>query len=63
MVDKKEIRFHSTLGKTRLGSPSLRTTVPDGIAQALDLKEKDKLDWVLHTQGEVYSVVLKKGSK
>ena len=35
----------STVGIAKVGTKSLRATVPEGIVAFLDLKEGDKLEW------------------
>lgn len=35
----------STVGIAKLGTKSLRATVPEGVVAYLDLKAGDKLDW------------------
>lgn len=35
----------STVGIAKLGTKSLRATVPEGVVAYLDLKSGDKLDW------------------
>ena len=37
--------LQSTVGVAKIGTKSLRATVPEGIVAFLELKEGDKLDW------------------
>lgn len=37
--------LESTVGIAKLGTKSLRATVPEGIVEFLDIKEGDKLEW------------------
>lgn len=37
--------LQSTVGVAKIGTKSLRATVPEGIVAFLDLKEGEKLDW------------------
>ena len=37
--------LQTTVGVAKVGTKSLRATVPDGIVAFLELQEGDKLDW------------------
>jgi antitoxin component of MazEF toxin-antitoxin module len=63
MAEKKPLRFHTTVGLTRPGSPSLRTTIPDGVVQAIELTDGDGLDWFVKSEGESFIVNVKRGPK
>ena len=55
----------SKVGVARPGSPSLRTSIPQGIVVFLDLKEGDTLEWkMVNTEkGERFTTVHKKKVK
>jgi bifunctional DNA-binding transcriptional regulator/antitoxin component of YhaV-PrlF toxin-antitoxin module len=55
-------RYESSVSSARVGTKSLRTTIPEGIANPLELKRGDKLTWevVLSEKGEIYAAVKKK---
>lgn len=40
----------STVGVAKLGTKSLRATVPEGIAEFLDLQAGDKLEWTMEIE-------------
>jgi hypothetical protein len=53
--------LESTVGTAKVGTKSLRATVPEGIVAFLDVKEGDKLQWKMDIQGnERVAVVAKK---
>ncbi len=50
----------STIGIAKLGTKSLRATVPEGIVAYLDLKAGDKLDWRMEIEKGEKVVKIKK---
>lgn len=51
----------SSVGIAKIGTRSLRTTVPEGIVAFMGIKEGDKLEWKMDIQNnERVSIVLKK---
>lgn len=42
--------LESTVGVAKVGTKSLRATVPEGIVAFLDIKEGDKLQWKMDIQ-------------
>jgi len=54
--------YTSKVSKARPNTISLRTTVPTGVAKAIDLKERDTMEWEVHVeQGRIYVIVTKSG--
>jgi hypothetical protein len=54
--------LQSTIGLAKLGTNSLRATVPEGIVAFLDLSIGDKLEWRMEVDkdtGERYAIVRK----
>jgi len=55
--------LESTVGIAKVGTKSLRATVPEGIVAFLGIKEGDKLEWKMDIQNNVrIAIVRKKGS-
>jgi bifunctional DNA-binding transcriptional regulator/antitoxin component of YhaV-PrlF toxin-antitoxin module len=53
----------SSVGIAKIGTKSLRTTVPEGIVAFMGIKEGDKLEWTMDIQkNERVSIVVKKKS-
>jgi len=53
----------SSVGIAKIGTNSLRTTVPEGIVVFMGIKEGDKLEWKMDIQkNERVSIVVKKKS-
>jgi bifunctional DNA-binding transcriptional regulator/antitoxin component of YhaV-PrlF toxin-antitoxin module len=53
----------SSVGIAKIGTRSLRTTVPEGIVAFMGIKEGDKLEWKMDIQNnERVSIVLKQKS-
>ena len=50
-----------TLG--RVGSPSIRTTIPEGVVSALKLKAGDEIEWEIEMSHGALVAVIKKGRK
>lgn len=50
----------STVGIAKLGTKSLRATVPEGVVAYLDLKAGDKLDWRMEIENGEKVVKIKK---
>lgn len=50
--------LESTVGIAKKGTNSLRTTIPEGIVEYLNLQAGDKIDWTMETvKGKRASVV------
>lgn len=52
--------LESTVGIAKVGTKSLRATVPEGIVAFLGIKEGDKLQWTMEIQNDVRIAVVKK---
>ena len=53
--------LESTVGIAKVGTKSLRTTVPEGIVAFLGIKERDKLEWKMDVKdSERLAIVIKK---
>jgi hypothetical protein len=50
----------STVGIAKLGTKSLRATVPEGVVAYLDLEAGDKLDWRMEIEDGEKVVKIKK---
>lgn len=50
----------STVGIAKLGTKSLRATVPEGVVAYFDLKAGDKLEWNMEIEGGEKVVKIKK---
>lgn len=48
----------TTLSKANDKSYSLRTTVPKGIVNQMDLKEGDSILWVLKPNGNKFTIII-----
>jgi hypothetical protein len=57
----KPMSLDSTVGIAKLGTKSLRATVPEGIVAYLELKAGDKLEWRMSSNedGERITIVRK----
>ncbi len=53
----------STLGIAKIGTKSLRTTVPEGIVAYLVLEAGDKLEWKMGMEGIERVVIIHKARK
>ena len=63
MVEKKRVVLSTKVSIAREGSPSVRTTIPFVIAQALALEDGSYLDWVFEPEGDSFSVSVEKSAK
>jgi bifunctional DNA-binding transcriptional regulator/antitoxin component of YhaV-PrlF toxin-antitoxin module len=52
--------LESTVGVAKVGTKSLRATVPEGIVAFLEIKEGDKLQWKMDTKDNDRIVIVKK---
>jgi bifunctional DNA-binding transcriptional regulator/antitoxin component of YhaV-PrlF toxin-antitoxin module len=53
--------LESTVGVAKVGTNSVRTTVPEGITEFLEIKAGDKLDWKMGmNNSERAAIVTKK---
>lgn len=52
--------LESTVGIAKVGTKSLRATVPEGIVAFLGIKEGDKLQWTMEIQNNARIAVVKK---
>jgi bifunctional DNA-binding transcriptional regulator/antitoxin component of YhaV-PrlF toxin-antitoxin module len=53
--------LESTVGVAKVGTNSVRTTVPEGITEFLEIKAGDKLDWKMGmSNSERAAIVTKK---
>lgn len=52
--------LESTVGIAKVGTKSLRATVPEGIVAFLGIKEGDKLEWKMDIQKNERVAVVKK---
>jgi hypothetical protein len=52
--------LESTVGIAKIGTKSLRATIPEGIVAFLELTEGDKLDWKMETQSDERVVIVRK---
>jgi hypothetical protein len=52
--------LESTVGVAKVGTNSVRTTVPEGITEFLEIRAGDKLDWKMEVQGTDRIAVVKK---
>jgi bifunctional DNA-binding transcriptional regulator/antitoxin component of YhaV-PrlF toxin-antitoxin module len=52
--------LESTVGIAKVGTKSLRATVPEGIVAFLEIKEGDKLEWKMEFQDKERVAVVKK---
>lgn len=48
------------VASAKKGTKSLKTTVPEGIAEFLELSDKDQLEWKMQFQDEQRIVLVKK---
>jgi hypothetical protein len=55
--------LESTVGVAKIGTKSLRATVPEGIVAFLDVKEGDKLQWKMDMKNNERVAIVSKGSK
>jgi hypothetical protein len=55
--------LESTVGVAKVGTNSVRTTVPEGITEFLEVKAGDKLDWKMEVQDNDRIAVVKKARK
>jgi bifunctional DNA-binding transcriptional regulator/antitoxin component of YhaV-PrlF toxin-antitoxin module len=54
------VSLESTVGVAKVGTKSLRATVPEGIVAFLGIKEGDKLEWKMDVQKNQSLVLVKK---
>jgi bifunctional DNA-binding transcriptional regulator/antitoxin component of YhaV-PrlF toxin-antitoxin module len=50
----------SSVGIAKIGTRSLRTTVPEGIVAFMGIKERDKLEWTMDVQNNQRVSIVKK---
>jgi hypothetical protein len=62
MAEKKKVVLSTKVSVAREGSPSVRTTIPFVIAQALALEDGSYMDWVFEPEGDSFSVSVRKNS-
>ena len=53
-------RFTSTVSKARLGTASLKTTVPTAITKMLGLQEGDVLNWDVEAKKNKFLITVQK---
>jgi len=53
----------SSVGIAKIGTKSLRTTVPEGIVAFMGIKEGDKLEWRMDIQDATRAAIVKKESQ
>jgi len=54
--------LESTVGVAKVGTNSVRTTVPEGITEFLGVRAGDKLEWKMEVQDNNRIAVVKKAS-
>jgi bifunctional DNA-binding transcriptional regulator/antitoxin component of YhaV-PrlF toxin-antitoxin module len=54
--------FTSKVSISRPRSPSLRTTIPEGVAKLIGLKAGDDLSWKVNIKGGKVEIILSKQS-
>jgi len=52
----------SSVGIAKIGTRSLRTTVPEGIVAFMGIKESDKLEWTMDAQNNQRVSIVKKSA-
>ena len=52
----------SSVGIAKIGTRSLRTTVPEGIVAFMEIKESDKLEWTMDAQNNQRVSIVKKSA-
>ncbi|HEX9317417.1 MAG TPA: hypothetical protein VF884_00610 [Nitrososphaeraceae archaeon] len=55
--------LESTVGIAKVGTKSLRATVPEGIVAFLEIKEGDKLQWKMDIKDNERVAIVNKSSK
>ena len=53
----------STVGIAKIGTKSLRATVPEGIVAFLGIKAGDKLDWTMEIQDDERIAIVRKAKQ
>ena len=53
--------LESTVGIAKIGTKSLRATVPEGIVAFLEIKEGDKLQWKMDIKDNERVAIVSKG--
>jgi hypothetical protein len=48
------------VASAKKGTRSLKTTVPEGIAEFLELSDKDELEWKMHIQDDIRIATVQK---
>lgn len=54
--------LESTIGVAKVGTNSVRTTVPEGITEFLGVKAGDKLDWKMEVHNNERAAIVTKKS-
>ena len=54
--------LESTVGVAKVGTNSVRTTVPEGITEFLGIKAGDKLEWKMDVHNNERAVIVTKKS-
>lgn len=52
--------LQSTVGIAKVGTRSLRATVPEGIVAFLGIQEGDKIEWMMDVQDNERSAIVRK---
>ncbi len=50
------------VASAKKGTKSLKTTIPEGIAEFLELSDKDELEWKMNTSGNERTTIVSKKS-
>jgi hypothetical protein len=48
------------ISSAKKGTKSLKTTIPEGIAEFMELSDKDEIEWKMHIQKEGRMAVVRK---
>lgn len=54
------VALMTRVGLAKKGTKSMKTTIPEGIVEFLELSDKDELEWKMHVEDAGRMVFLKK---
>jgi bifunctional DNA-binding transcriptional regulator/antitoxin component of YhaV-PrlF toxin-antitoxin module len=60
MFSGEKMNLTSTVGTARIGTMSLRATIPEGIVAFLELKEGDRIEWEMQVANNERSVIVRR---
>jgi hypothetical protein len=48
------------VSRAKKGTKSLKTTIPEGITEFMEISDKDELEWKMHVQNNIRLAIVQK---